>query len=95
MFPELLRIGDFSIKGYGSMIALGIVAAILLARYRGRKRGMNIDAIYDIAIYGVVGGVIGGKLLFILTELPYIMKNPVVLKDMLSAGFVLFGSLIG
>lgn len=95
MFPELLRIGDFSIKGYGSMIALGIVAAILLARYRGRKRGMNIDAIYDIAIYGVVGGVIGGKLLFILTELPYIMKNPVVLKDMLSAGFVLYGSIIG
>lgn len=95
MFPELLKIGTFSIKGYGLMISLGIIAAILLARYRGRKRGMNIDVILDIAIYGVIGGVIGGKLLYILTELPYIIKNPVVLKDMLTGGFVLYGSIIG
>lgn len=95
MLPELLKIGNFSIKGYGTMIALGIVAAILLAGYRGRKREMNTDVILDIAIYGVIGGIIGGKLLFILTELPYIMKNPVVLKDMLAAGFVFYGSIIG
>lgn len=95
MYPELLKIGPITIQGYGLMIALGILAAILLARHRGRKRDMNVDVIYDIAIYGVIGGVIGGKLLFILTELPYIIKNPAVLKDMLGAGFVLYGAIIG
>jgi phosphatidylglycerol:prolipoprotein diacylglycerol transferase len=95
MLPELFKIGNITIQGYGTMISIGIVAAILLGIYRGKKRGMNTDVIFDIAIYGVIGGVIGGKLLFILTDLPYIIKNPVVLKDMLSAGFVLYGSIIG
>lgn len=95
MYPELLRIGKITIQGYGLMISLGILAAIWLARYRGRKRDMNIDVIFDIAIYGVIGGVIGGKLLFILTDLPYIIKNPVVLKDMIAGGFVLYGAIIG
>ncbi|MDF2674893.1 MAG: prolipoprotein diacylglyceryl transferase [Clostridiales bacterium] len=95
MLPELLKIGKLTINGYGFMISLGIVAALILGNYRGRKRGMNTDIILDIAIYGVIGGVIGGKLLFMLTELPYIIKNPVVIKDMLSAGFVLYGAILG
>lgn len=95
MRPILFDFGWISIKGYGFMISLGIAAAILLANYRGRKKEMDTDVIIDIAIYGIIGGVIGGKLLYILTELPYIIKNPVVLRDMLSGGFVLYGAIIG
>lgn len=95
MHPELLKIGKITIQGYGTMIALGIAAAIFLAIYRGRKREMNTDVIFDIAIYGIIGGVIGGKLLYIITELPYIVKNPGILKDMLTAGFVLYGAILG
>jgi phosphatidylglycerol:prolipoprotein diacylglycerol transferase len=95
MYPDLLKIGRITIHGYGLMIAIGILAAILTASYRGKKRGMNTDVLLDIAIYGIIGGIIGGKLLFIITELPYIIKNPAVLQDMISAGFVLYGAIIG
>jgi phosphatidylglycerol:prolipoprotein diacylglycerol transferase len=95
MLSELFRIGNISIKSYGLMISIGIVAAMLLANYRGKKRNLDTDIILDITICGIIGGVIGGKLLFIFTELEYIMKNPGALKDMLGSGFVLYGAIIG
>ncbi|TDT50549.1 prolipoprotein diacylglyceryl transferase [Fonticella tunisiensis] len=95
MYPVLLRIGNFVVHGYGLMIALGIAAAIITAMYRAKRRGLSKDAVADIAIYGIIGGVIGAKLLFLIVEAPYIIKNPVVLKDMLAAGFVIYGGIIG
>lgn len=95
MYPELLKIGRFTIYSYGFMMALGIISAILLSLYRGKKRGFNTDYIIDIALYGIIGGLIGAKLLYFITEAPYILKNPAVLKDMLTGGFVLYGAIIG
>lgn len=95
MHPELFRIGNISVKGYGTMIAVGIAFAIFLAMKRAKKRGIEEEPIIDIAIYGILGGVLGAKLLFILTELPYIIKNPSVLSDLLMSGFVLYGGIIG
>lgn len=95
MYPEILKIGKFTIQGYGLMIGLGIIAAILLALYRANKEGLSEDHILDIAIYGVLGGIIGAKLLFIIVEAQYIIKNPILIKDFILGGFVLYGGIIG
>jgi phosphatidylglycerol:prolipoprotein diacylglycerol transferase len=47
-----------------------------------------------MAIIAVVLGVIGGKLLYIITELKSIIQNPSLLKDF-GSGFVIYGSIIG
>lgn len=95
MHPILFKIGNITLHTYGLMIAIGVIAAILLAIYRGKKIGVDSDTIYDLAIYGVIAGVIGAKLLFIVTEVPYIIKNPAVFKDMIIGGFVVYGGIIG
>lgn len=95
MHPELFKIGPIPIKSYGTMIAIGIVFAMVLAQKRAKKRGIDDEPIIDIAIYGILGGVFGAKLLFILTELPIIIKNPPDLMEFLLYGFVLYGAIIG
>lgn len=95
MFPELLKLGRFTVQGYGLMLGIGIIFAILLALYRAKGGNFNKDNILDIAIYGVIGGVIGAKLLFIIVEVPHIIKNPVLFKDFLTGGFVIYGGIIG
>lgn len=95
MQPELFKIGPIPVNGYGTMIALGIAVAILLSMKRAKKRGIEEEPIIDIAIYGILGGVLGAKLLFILTELPNIIKNPSVLPELIKSGFVLYGAIIG
>lgn len=94
MHNELFHIGPFTIYGYGLMIAIGILAAYFLAEYRAKKLGLDADAVFGIVVWAVVAGVLGGKLLFYLTQIPEILEKPSILLD-LANGFVIYGALIG
>jgi prolipoprotein diacylglyceryl transferase len=50
------------------MIALGVLAAVELARYRWRQRGGNPDDITTIAIWAVPAGLIGARLYHVATD---------------------------
>ena len=95
MFPELFKIGPITIYSYGVMMALGIIMAMLLALYRGKRRGFDLDVITDISFYGILGGIIGAKLLYFITEAQSIIKRPGAILDMLSGGFVVYGAILG
>lgn len=95
MYPVLFRIGNMSINTYGFMIAIGIIAAILIGIVRGKRRNMSEDVILDIAIYGVLGGVLGAKLLYIIVEWQKIFSGALTIKDILVNGFVVYGGIIG
>lgn len=95
MHPELFKIGPITIYTYGFLMALAIISAILITVKRGEKRGFSKDSIYDIAFYGVIGGILGAKLLYIIAEAPTLLKNPKAIIFMLTSGFVVYGALIG
>lgn len=92
MKPDLFSIGPITIHGYGAMIALGILCCIFMGMYRAKKRDMNPEAVLDIAIFGVLFGFIGAKLLYVIVELPYFIKNPMDIIG--SSGFVVYGGII-
>jgi phosphatidylglycerol---prolipoprotein diacylglyceryl transferase len=94
MRPVMFELFNIKIYGYGTMIALGICVAVLIVTRRARQRGYDEDSILNMAILAVIAGVLGGKLLYIITELKPIMNDPSLLKD-LGSGFVIYGSIIG
>jgi phosphatidylglycerol:prolipoprotein diacylglycerol transferase len=92
--PILFEILGIPIYGYGTMIAIGIISAVLLLNKRAKKIGYDEDSILNMAILAVILGIIGGKLLYIITDLKNIINNPSLLKDF-GNGFVVYGSIIG
>lgn len=94
MKNELLHIGPITIYGYGLMIALGVIAAYVTAEYRAKKQGLDPDRVFGLVVCAVLGGFLGAKLLYFITELPAIIKNPSLVLD-LSDGFVVYGGIIG
>lgn len=94
MKNELLHIGPFTIYGYGLMIAIGVISAYFTAEYRAKKQGLDPDRVFGLVVCAVLGGFLGAKLLYFITELPAIIKNPSLLLD-LSNGFVVYGGIIG
>lgn len=94
MRPVLFQIGNIKIYGYGAMIALGILAALMLLSYRAKKTEYNEEKIFDMSILAIVLGVLGGKVLYIITDLKNIIANPSILKDV-GSGFVVYGSILG
>lgn len=95
MNPILFKFGSITLYSYGFMIAIGIISALALSLYRGKRLGFNTDAIMDLGTYGVVGGFIGAKLLFWIVEFSSIIHNPNFIVETLNSGFVVYGGIIG
>lgn len=94
MKNDLLSIGGFTIHGYGLMIGLGVLAAYLLSDYRAGKKGLNQDHVFGLCVCVVAAGFVSAKLLYYVTVLDEIVKNPRLLLDVAN-GFVVYGSLAG
>lgn len=94
MRNELFSIGPFTIYGYGLMIAIGIMAAYLVGEYRAKKKGLDPDHIFYYVIWCVIGGFLGSKLLYFITDIKHIIENPKVILS-LSDGWVVYGGIIG
>ena len=94
MYNELLKIGPFVIHGYGLMIAIGILAAYLSVEYRAKINGLKHELIFNLGIWCVTGGLLGAKLLYLITQLKTIIADPSVLLQV-STGFVVYGGIIG
>lgn len=94
MKTELFSIGPFHIHGYGLMIGIGIIVAFMVASKRAEKKGMNGDLVFNAGFFGLIGGIIGAKVMFYLTEIPSILEDPSILWDFAN-GFVVYGGIIG
>lgn len=55
------------IRGYGVMLLIGLVSAVGLAVFRARRRGIDPEIIYSLAIWLFIGG-FGGARVFYVTE---------------------------
>ena len=94
MHPVLIDLGFIQIRSYGFFFALAYIIAISFGLYRRKRFGLSQDNIIDIAIYIMIGSVIGAKLLSIIVDFKEILRTGLTL-DMLRSGFVFLGGLAG
>ena len=92
MKTDLFSIGSLTVHGYGLMIGIGFILAMLLAEYRAKRLGLREEAIIDITIIAGVSGFLGAKLLYVIVEFDEFIKNPKAVLG--SAGFVVYGGII-
>lgn len=92
---------------YGIMLALGFTFAVTLSaqmaerEWRGQEGQIKRDQIFDLALWVLLGGVGGAKILFLMvnwkdySNVGAYLANPSRLIDCLSGGMVFYGGLIG
>ncbi len=72
-----ISLGPLELRGYGLMIALGVVAAVWLAGRRWGERGGDPDDISAIALWAVPAGVIGARLYHVITDWQKYQDRPI------------------
>lgn len=91
MYPILFRIGSFEITSFGAMVALGALLGILLLRRELGRSGLNQADGTDAAMVGVLGGLLGAKLLFVFEH----ASEGVAAALFNRGGLSWFGGLVG
>jgi len=94
MYPVLLKIGPFTVYSLGVFWALGALAAGWIIRLELKRYRCNPDLAATMVSAGVVGGLIGARLLLILEEWTHFIRSP---WDFLwsGSGFSWYGGMLG
>ena len=64
------HLGPFPVRAYALFIIVGIIAALVIGDRRWVARGGEPGVIYDIALWAVPFGLIGGRLYHVITDWP-------------------------
>lgn len=95
-----ISINSFTVFGreipfYGILMVVGFGIAALTAIPKAKKLKLPLSEVAYSAIFAIIGGILGAKLLSILTSINYIIEYKLSFLDVIQNGFVFYGGLIG
>ncbi len=104
MHPILFHIGSFAVHSYGVLIMLGFSIgmwrALRLCRMRMEKlppesrRRVSPDAMFDIGFYGLIWGMVGARLFFVLLDWQDYSAHPLKAFALWEGGLTLQGAML-
>jgi phosphatidylglycerol:prolipoprotein diacylglycerol transferase len=84
-----------SLHAYGLLIATGFLLAMSLSRRQAAREGEDPEMMVDLTFYLLLSGLIGARLVFILTQLTAFMAHPLEIFMFWRGGLVWYGGFIG
>jgi phosphatidylglycerol:prolipoprotein diacylglycerol transferase len=93
--PVLLRLGPLMITWHGFFTAVGVMAGIWLATRFGVERGYTEDDIMSIALWSVVGGIVGARLFHVIDAWEYYASDPIAILRVNEGGLAIWGTIVG
>ncbi|MBO4904155.1 MAG: prolipoprotein diacylglyceryl transferase [Lachnospiraceae bacterium] len=92
MAIDLFSIGKFTVHGYGLMIGLGFLAAVYAGSLLAKRAKLSDQDFVSIAIYVLIIGFLGGKILHVIVEFRAFLEDPMSVLG--SEGFVVYGGIL-
>lgn len=68
MDPIMIQLGPIAIRWYGFLIAAGVLLGSLWAVRQAPRRGVDPDKLLDAAPLLVIAGIVGARLVYVLTS---------------------------
>lgn len=89
-----LDLGIIKIYWYSILVFLGIVAACFLIYKESKKQKLKTDDLIDLLFYGLIFGIIGARLYYVLFNLNYYLSNPLEIIAVWNGGLAIHGGLL-
>ncbi len=87
-------LGPLTFNYYGLCIALGVLAAVEIARRRWEARGGDPDEITSIGTVGVPAGLLGARIYHVITDWKMYTDNPIDILKIWNGGLGIPGGLL-
>ncbi len=96
MWPILLQIGVVTIYSYGLFLAIAFLTGTFFVWQQARKRGFDEEKVMDFIILFLLGALLCGRVIFVLSNLDLFRENwMLVFQIWERGGFSPFGLLFG
>ncbi len=96
MYPELFEIPliHLTVKSYGLMMVIGFLAAVTLIRRLSLKITADPQLITNVALYSLMGGVVGARVFFVIHYFDKFAKHPLEVFYIWQGGLELLGGVV-
>ena len=94
MKPVLVEILGWPLRGYGAFVGAALVISMTLVLRYGRRIGIPMQPLLDAAFASVIGGIVGGRLLYILVHARDFLDSPLSALRVWEGGMMYFGGLL-
>lgn len=92
--PQSFSIFGFTIALYGVIIAIGVIAGISLVAHLAKKTGQDPDDYWDFAIYGVLFGLVGARIYYVVFEWDSYKDDLLQIFNVRGGGMAIYGGVI-
>jgi phosphatidylglycerol:prolipoprotein diacylglycerol transferase len=75
MYPEILKIGHFSIRSYGLMLAVSFFLGIIYLGRMAKKENIDFGQVLTIAYILIIAGILGARFSYVLFHLDEFRGN--------------------
>jgi phosphatidylglycerol:prolipoprotein diacylglycerol transferase len=88
------NIGPLTLPTYGVLLALAFLAGLWVVSLQAKRSGLDASRLTDLAVYVLIAGLVGAKVLLVIVEWRYYSAHPRDLFSVLQSGGVFFGGLL-
>ena len=94
--PIIFSIAHFHLRWYSVIVMLAIGIAFWLVTREAVRKGFSKEAIYDLAVWVVMGGLIGARLFHVIDHWPDVFsKDPGRIFAIWEGGLAIWGGIVG
>jgi phosphatidylglycerol:prolipoprotein diacylglycerol transferase len=96
MNPNIIDAGGFTLSWHGLLTFLSVALAVVLVARWGGRDGMVVDSIYSVAMWAIIGGVVGARVLHVIDFWDEIYKHDVSsIFTVWEGGIAIYGAILG
>ncbi|MDP2660757.1 MAG: prolipoprotein diacylglyceryl transferase [Dehalococcoidia bacterium] len=92
--PVIFHIGHFGLRWYSLAILAALAAGIALTLREARRKGIHEDVIWGVAVWGVIGGLIGARLFHVVDNLDKYLADPLSILAVQEGGLAISGAIV-
>ncbi len=95
MDPIFVQFGPLTIRWYGLLLTLAIFAGYAIAERIVKERGHDVELFGRAAFWAVVFGVVGARLVYVVTSWPQFAGDPGRILAIWQGGLAFHGAILG
>ena len=96
MNPNIIHAGGVILAWHGVTTFIAVVVSVYLTVRWGTRQGISADAIYSVAVWAIIGGIVGARVVHVIDFWGEIYQHdPVRVLYVWQGGIAIYGAILG